>query len=159
FAKDAEIKAAAALRDTAKAHEQTAETQLSYAKITSPINGVVTDRPVFVGETPQAGAPVITVMDISQVIAKTHLSPQDAALLKVGDPGNVIVPGAAPISGKVIQISPALDATSTTVEVWIQAPNPEGKLKPGGSFRVEAIAKTIPDALVIPYSAVIIGDS
>ena len=159
FAKEAEIKAAAAQRDTAKAHEETAQTQLSYARITSPINGIVTDRPVFAGETPQAGAPIITVMDISQVIAKTHLSPQDAALLKVGDPGNVIVPGDAPVAGKVTQISPALDSTSTTVEVWIQVPNPGGKLKPGASFRVEAIAKTIPDALVIPYSAVIIGDS
>jgi multidrug efflux pump subunit AcrA (membrane-fusion protein) len=157
FAKDQEIKAAAAQRDVAKAHEQSAQVQLSYTKITSPIDGVVTDRPIFAGEMPQSGSPLITVMDISQIIAKTHLSPQDAAILKVGDAANLIIAGAAPIAGKVTQISPALDPTSTTVEVWIQAANPNGRLKPGSSMRVEAIAKTVPGALVIPYSAVLTG--
>src|SRR5262249_18403966 len=157
FARDQEIKAAAAQRDTAKAHEESVQTQLNYAKITSPINGTVTDRPVFVGETPQPGTPLITIMNLSQIIAKTHLSPQDAAILKVGDPANLIVPGQAPVAGKVSQISPPLDASSTTVEVWIQAANPDGRLKPGASMRVEAIAKTVPNANVIPYSAVITG--
>ena len=101
FARDAEIKAAVAQRDTAKAHEETAQTQLAYARITSPINGIVTDRPVFAGEMPQPGAPLITVMDTSQINAKTHLSPQDAAVLKVGDPANVLAPYPAATSGLV----------------------------------------------------------
>src|SRR5262249_39142048 len=50
---------------------------------------------------------------------------------------------------------PALDPASTTVEVWIQAANPRGQLKPGSSVRIEAISKTVPDALVIPYPAVL----
>jgi HlyD family secretion protein len=149
------LKAAAALRDAARAHNEAMQAQLSYSRITSPIDGVVTDRPLFAGETPQSGAPLITVMDVSQVIARAHFSPQDAAQLKVGDAANLILPGVAPIPGKVTQISPALDPTSTTVEVWIQAANPQGVLKPGSSLRVEAIAKTIPSALVIPYVAVI----
>jgi len=157
FAKDQEIKAAVAQRDTARAHEASAQAQLSYAKIISPIAGVVTDRPIFAGETPQSGSPIITIMDLSQVVAKTHISPQDAALLKVGDPANLILPGLAPVRGKVVQVSPALDATSTTVEVWIQAPNADGRLKAGASMRVEAVAKSVPNALVIPYSAVITG--
>jgi multidrug efflux pump subunit AcrA (membrane-fusion protein) len=157
FARDQEIKAAAAQRDTARAHEGSAQTQLGYARITSPIDGVVTDRPVFAGETPQPGAPLITIMNVSQIIAKTHLSPQDAAILKVGNPANLIIPGQAPVAGKVTQISPALDPTSTTVEVWIQAANPDGRLRPGASMRIEAIAKTVPNALVIPYSAIITG--
>ena len=35
----------------------------SYSEIRSPIDGVVTDRPLFAGETAPAGAPLITVMD------------------------------------------------------------------------------------------------
>ena len=42
-----------------------AEAQLSYTEIRSPISGVVTDRPLFAGETAAAGTPVITVMDTS----------------------------------------------------------------------------------------------
>ena len=155
FAKDEEIKAAAAQRDVAKAHHVTTQTLLGYSRIFSPISGVVTDRPLFEGEMPQNGAPLITVMDVSQVIARAHLSPPDAALLQVGNAANLIFPGLAPAPGKVTQISPALDPTSTTVEVWIQAANPDGRLKPGSSLRVEVIARSVPNALVIPYSAVV----
>jgi RND family efflux transporter MFP subunit len=155
FAKDEEIKAAAAQRDVAKAHHVTTQTLLGYSRIFSPISGVVTDRPLFVGEMPQNGAPLITVMDVSLVIARAHLSPTDAALLQVGNAANLIFPGLAPAPGKVTQISPALDPTSTTVEVWIQAANPDGRLKPGSSLRVEVIARSVPNALVIPYSAVV----
>ncbi len=159
FGKDQEIKAAAAQRDVAKAHSETAQVQLGYSRITSPINGVVTDRPVSAGEMGQAGAPLITVMDISQVIARAHVAPQDAAILKVGDAANLILPGVAPVPGKVTQISAALDSTSTTVEVWIQAANSDGRLKPGSSLRVEAIAKSLPSAMVIPYAAVLTGET
>jgi HlyD family secretion protein len=40
-----------------------AQAQLSYTEIRSPISGVVTDRPLFAGETAAAGSPVFTVMD------------------------------------------------------------------------------------------------
>ena len=56
---------------------------------------------------------------------------------------------------EVTQISPALDTTSTTVEVWVQVPNPDGRLRPGSSQRVEIIARTVPSALVIPEAAVL----
>src|SRR5262249_48704821 len=61
--------------------------------------------------------------------------------------------------GTVTQISPALDPNSTTVEIWVQAANPEGQLKAGTSLRVEIIAKTEPSALVIPVAAVLTSPS
>jgi len=155
FAKDEELKAAGAQRDVAKAHQVSTQTQLGYSRIFSPITGVVTDRPLFEGEMPQNGAPLITVMDVSQVIARAHLSPADAILLHIGNAANLIFPGLAPAPGKVTQISPALDPTSTTVEVWIQAANLDGRLKPGSSVRVEVVARSVPNALVIPYAAVV----
>jgi membrane fusion protein (multidrug efflux system) len=79
--------------------------------------------------------------------------------LKVGSDANLIGPGGTPIAAKVTQISPALDSTSTTVEVWVQADNPDGKLKPGTSIRVEMIVKTIDNALVIPQVAVLTSPS
>jgi multidrug efflux pump subunit AcrA (membrane-fusion protein) len=159
FARDQALKAAAAQRDAAKGRFEAAEAQLNYSRITSPINGVVTDLPLYAGETPPAGQPLVTVMDISQVIARTHISPAEAAELKVGDDANVIAPGGAPIGAKVTQISPALDAANTTVEVWVQADNADGTLRPGTSVKVEMIARTVPDALVVPQSAVLTSPS
>ena len=56
-------------------------------------------------------------------------------------------------------ISPALDPSSTTVEVWVQASNPGDRLKAGTSLRVEVISQTVPSALVIPFAAVLTSPS
>jgi len=159
FARDQELKAAAAQRDAARGRRQSAEAQLAYSRITSPIDGVVTDLPYYAGETPASGQPVVTVMDTSQVIARTHVSQAAAAELAVGNEANLIGPGGVPIPGKVLQISPALDASNTTVEVWVQAANPSGSLRPGSSMKIEMIARTVPNALVIPQAAVVTSPS
>jgi RND family efflux transporter MFP subunit len=61
----------------------------------------------------------------------------------------------APVEGKITVVSPALDPNSTTVEVWVQAKNPQQHLKPGTSVQVSMLAKTVPDALVIPAAALL----
>ncbi len=48
----------------------------------------------------------------------------------------------------------ALDAANTTVEVWVEADNKDGLLRPGMSVRVEMIARTVNDALVVPQAAI-----
>jgi multidrug efflux pump subunit AcrA (membrane-fusion protein) len=158
--RDQTLKAAAAQRDAARSRLQTVQVQLGYAKITSPIDGVITDRPLYAGETAQAGTPLLTVMDLSSVIARAHISQQDAAKLKLGNTANLFPPeGGNPISAKVSQISAALDPSSTTVEVWIQAANPGMRLRAGTSLRAEVIARTEPLALIVPESAVVTEES
>jgi RND family efflux transporter MFP subunit len=160
-AKDQELKAAEAARDAARARVDAANVRLGYARITSPIDGIVTDRPVFAGDAATSGMPLMTVMDTSRVIAKAHVSPQEASVLHVGLTANLIMPGstAKPISGTIIQVSPAMDTGSTTLEVWIEAGNSDGALKPGMSLRAEAIVKSNPKALVIPFAAVLTANS
>lgn len=154
--KQQELRSAAGQLQSAKGKYLGAEAQLSYSEIRSPMNGVITDRPLYPGEMAAAGTPLLTVMDTSSVIAKAHIPQSDAAALKVGDKGTMTVPGIDdPIEGKVTVISPALDPNSTTVEVWLEAKNPKHALKPGTSVQISLTAQTIKDALVIPSSAVI----
>src|SRR5438270_188662 len=154
--KTQELKAAAGQLQSAKGKYMGAEAQLSYSQIRSPIDGVVTDRPLYPGEMAAAGTPLLTVMDLSSVIAKAHIPQSDAAVLKVGDKGTIAVPGIAePIEGKVTVVSPALDPNSTTVEVWLETKNPKHVLKPGTSVQLSLTAQTVNDALVIPASSVI----
>jgi len=154
--KQQELKAAAGQLESAKGKYMGAQAQLSYSEIRSPIDGVVTDRPLYPGEMAAAGTAVVTVMDISAVIAKAHIPQADAALLKVGDKGTITVPGLdEPVEGAVTVVSPALDPNSTTVEVWLEARNPKQRLKPGTSVQLSLTAKTVKDALVVPAAAVI----
>ena len=155
-ARQQDVKAARGQLTAAEGKYQGAQAQLSYSEIRSPIDGVVTDRPLNPGEMAAAGSPVVTVMDISQVIARAHIPQQEAASLKVGDAANISVPGIADdVAGKVTIVSPALDPNSTTVEVWVQAPNRGEKLKPGASVRVTIVAETIQEAVVIPTAALL----
>jgi multidrug efflux pump subunit AcrA (membrane-fusion protein) len=154
--KQQELKAAAGQLESAKGKYLGAEAQLGYSEIRSPIDGVVTDRPLYPGEMAAAGTPIVTVMDIAAVIAKAHIPQADAALLKVGDKGTITVPGLdEPVEGKITVVSPALDPNSTTVEVWLEAKNPKQQLKPGTSVELSLTARTVKDALVIPAAAVI----
>ncbi len=154
--KPQELKAAAGQLQSAKGKYLGASAQLSYSEIRSPIQGVITDRPLYPGEMAAAGTPLLTVMDISSVIAKAHIPQSDAAALKLGDQGTMTVPGIdSPIQGKVTVVSPALDPNSTTVEVWFEAKNPKHELKPGTSVQLSLTAQTVKDALVIPANSVL----
>ena len=154
--KEQGLKAAAGQLESAKGKYLGAQAQLSYSEIRSPIDGVVTDRPLYPGEMAAAGAPLLTVMDVSSVIAKAHIPQSDAASLKVGDKGTLTVPGIeGPIESTVTVVSPALDPNSTTVEVWLEARNPKHALKPGTSVQISISAQTVKDALVVPASSVI----
>lgn len=154
-----ELKSAAGQLTSAEGAAKSAEAQLGYSEIRSPIDGVVTDGPWYPGMMPQAGAPLVTVMNLSQMVAKAHIPQNQAALLKKGDDAAITVPGAdEPIKGKVTLVSPALDPGSTTVEVWVQAPNKEGEMKAGQSATISMTAKTVANAMVVPAQAVVTDD-
>jgi HlyD family secretion protein len=154
--KQYDLQVAQGALNAAKGDTANADATLGYTKITSPIDGVITDRPYYPGETPATGTPVITVMDLNQIVARAHIAQTEAASLKVGDPATISVPGQPiHVKGKVSLVSPAVDANSTTVEVWVQAPNPKGSLRPGSSVHVSMVAQTVPDAVVIPQTALL----
>ena len=152
---EAAIKNAQGTLESARGKYLGAEAELSYTEIRSPINGVVTDRPLFAGETAAAGTQLITVMDTSALIAKLHVGQMQAQSLKLGASSTLTVPGIdGPVAAKVSLISPALDPGSTTVEVWLRVENPKGTLKPGTPVHVSITGNTIVAATTIPAEAV-----
>jgi HlyD family secretion protein len=149
------VKSATGQLTSAKGRFEGAAAQLHYSEILSPINGVVTDRPLYPGETPAPGTPLLTIMDTSFVIAKAHIPQEEAAALKVGDPATITAPGEVKAEGKVSLVSPALDPNSTTVEIWIEAKNPKDVLRPGTTVQVSMIARVVKDAITVPASAIL----
>jgi len=115
----------------------------------------VTERPLFVGDLATANQPILTVMDTSRLIAKSHVPQSEAAVLKAGNPAELKVPGLdEPVKGRVTLVSPALDPGSTTIEVWVEASKHDPALKPGMTVEVAMTAKTVKEALVVPTPAV-----
>ena len=153
------VKSAQGQLESAQGKYAGARAQLSYSEIRSPIDGVITDRPLYPGEMATAGTPLLTVMNISQVVARAHIPQQEAALLKVGDQATVTAAPDTehPLPAKIVLVSPALDPNSTTVEVWVQIKNARETLRPGTSVQISMIARSLPDALVIPAVALLTG--
>jgi HlyD family secretion protein len=153
--KEQALKSAQGQKMSAEGKYLGAKAQLSYSEIRSPIDGVITDRPLYVGDLATTNLPLLTVMNVSKLIAKGHLPQSEAAQLKAGNAAEIKVLGVEePIEGKVTLVSPALDPGSTTLEVWVEARKPNPALRPGITVQVEMTAKTDKDALVVPAAAV-----
>jgi HlyD family secretion protein len=153
----AQVKSSQAQLEAAKAHYGGAEAQLSYAEIRSPIKGVIADRPVYPGEMANSGSAVISVVDISEVIARANIPVKEASAVQAGRPATISATG-GDVTGKVTVVSPAVDPSTTTVEVWVQAKNPQERLKPGTTVHVSINAEVIKDAILVPTAALLSSD-
>ncbi len=150
-------KAAQAQVNAAKAHYDSAAAQAAYAEVRSPINGVVSDRPIYPGDTAAPGAPIVSIVDISQVVARANIPVKEAASVRVGRPATITGPEGV-LAGKVTVVSPAVDPNTTTVQVWVQAENPGEKMKPGGTVQVSIRADLMQDTLLVPSAALLNSD-
>jgi HlyD family secretion protein len=151
-----EVKGAAGNLESAKGKYEAAQAQLAYSEVRSPISGVIADRAVFPGEMANAGSALLTVMDVSSVIARINIPQAQAAHLKVGQAATIASTDSSnEVVGKVTVVSPAVDPQSTTVEIWVQATNPGERLRPGGTVHVTIRAETIPDSNVVPVAALL----
>ena len=150
-------RAAAASRvNQAQQHLANLDTQLSYANVRAPITGIVTDQFQYEGEYAAAGAKLVTIADISEVIVKAQFADTVAAELKVGDSAKVMPtdsPG-DPMTGRVSLISRATDPLNRSVEVWVNLMNEAGRLRAQGAAQVTVTTKAVNDAVVVPASAV-----
>jgi multidrug efflux pump subunit AcrA (membrane-fusion protein) len=157
--REEQIKTAAAQVQSAKAHLQSQEQQVVYTRIVSPVSGIVADRPVNAGEMPAPGLPVITVMDISRVVARVNVPQAEAGFVKLGQTAILTQPDSKEqVEGKVTVVSPAADPSTTTVQVWIQIDNPGERLKPGTAIHAAIATEVYKAATVVPVAAILPGD-
>jgi len=134
----------------------TLDAQLSYAAIRAPFSGVITDQFAYQGEFITSGARLVNLADLSEVIVKVPFADTVAAQLKTGDSATVQptdVPGEE-LKGTVSLVSRASDPANRTVEIWVNLPNRDGRLRSGSAAQVIVGTRTAKDALVVPTAAV-----
>ena len=157
--KQAQINAAKAAVDAADGQLRSASAQVSYSEIRALISGVVSDRPVYPGDMAQPGTPLLTIVDISRVVARANVPQSQAPLVKIGDEATMkLIDSDIEVPGKVTVVSPATDPASTTVQVWVEAANPGERLKPGASVHVSIVTEIIHNAAIVPASAILPGE-
>lgn len=123
-------------------HEQ-AKLDLLQRTVRAPMDGVVVDVPVDVGEWAKPGDVIVRMANITQVELRLSLSQAAAANFRLG--GRVAAQfeaGSAKIesTGLVNFISPLADSASGLVDVRIRFANPKGQIRPGAKAVIRSLA-------------------
>jgi len=152
--RQAQVEAAKATVAASKAHYEGAAAQVAYAEVRSPISGVVSDRPLYEGEIASSSSALVSIQDISEVIAKANVPVQEAASITAGKSATISGPGGK-LDGKVIVVSPTVDPSTTTVQIWVRAKNTKELLRPGVNVQISINAEEVRNALVVPPTAIL----
>jgi RND family efflux transporter MFP subunit len=153
--------------DMALARQGQAEAELEYTTIEAPFDGVVTFRTIDLGDSVyQASSPkgktepLLRVARIDTIRVKTYVPELDSVWADVGDAATVTfeaLPGRV-FASKVARVSGALDSTTRTMLVEIDLPNADGSIRPGLYGRARIALERREHALVLPSSAVKVGE-
>lgn len=122
----------------------------------APASGIVVEKNVIAGTAIQAGEPLYTIADLSEVWIEAEIREADAGLVREGAPASfelAAYPGRT-FTGRVEYVYPALQEQARTLRVRIAVPNREGRIKPGmyATVRLTSPAHT---ALAVPAAAVV----
>jgi RND family efflux transporter MFP subunit len=147
-------------RQTVKATEAAlviAKRQYNDTRITAPISGVLTARPVEIGTTLMPGAPVATIVDVSQLKVKVNVPEEDVFKLHNGDRVTIttdVYPGET-FEGHVSMIGVKGDEAHTyPVEVTVRNGGSH-QLRAGMFGKVNFTGIPRRDVLIIPREALV----
>jgi len=150
----------------AQANLRTAQTNLNYTTITSPVNGVVVDRRVNVGQTVVASlsAPSLFLIakDLSKMEVWATVNEVDVGKIKVDQDAKFTVdayPGVV-YKGKVVpqgklpaRLNATMNQNVVTYTVVVSADNKDNKLYPYLTTNLSFIVADKKDALLVPNAA------
>lgn len=137
----------------ARSRLASAEKQLARTILRAPFSGVVSERPVSLGDVVQSGNPIFTIIDPASLKFEGTVPAEALSGLKVGTTVSLTVGGAGTLKGKVTRINPAVDPATRQVRVTVGVPNEKGTLI-AGLFAEGRVATTTRDGVVVPASAV-----
>lgn len=132
--------------------------------IHSPYQGVVTAKKVVEGMRVNAGQELLQIADLRRVWVNADLYEYQLPWVRQGVAAEVELPFADGknrlLKGEITYIYPYLQGETRTARARIEFANPDLALKPGMFANVTIRAQPLPNALVVPESAVLtVGDS
>jgi membrane fusion protein (multidrug efflux system) len=155
--------------DAAKAAVEKASLDLGYARVTSPIDGLVGTTLVKAGNLVGRGESTLltTVSQIDPILFRVGVTEADylriirRAQARTGEEGRAdgieltLADGTRhPFTGKLGPVERAVDPSTGTLGVQFEFPNPQHVLRPGQFGRAKVLLETQPGMLLVPQRAV-----
>lgn len=133
-----------------------AKQQLQDSTIRAPFAGAITKRIASLGEYLATNAPVVTLVRQHPLRVRLEVPERQAAKIRKGQAIEISIEGAKiGRVGRVVRISPAIEALNRSLVIEGEIPNSDGILRPG-SF-VEGAVTVNPHAqgIVVPRAALL----
>ncbi|MGH9836447.1 MAG: efflux RND transporter periplasmic adaptor subunit [Blastocatellia bacterium] len=140
--------------DQAKAEVANAQVQVSYARLASPISGVVVAKQTEVGSTATPGTPLLTIEDGSRYRLEVAVEESQLGKIRMGQRARLRIDalGADDLEGAVSEITPAADPMSRSYTVKVDLPARQSLRS--GLYGAARFASGQKQAILIPQKAV-----
>ncbi len=143
--------------DALEASYNLAKLELSYTEIRAPINGVIAERFVKVGNTINVNTITFQVTSLEPLIAYLHIPEREYRRIARGQTAVIAVDAlqGSEFQAIVARISPVVDPGTGTFKITVEVSDPSRRLKPGMFGRINIVYDMHAQALQVPRSAII----
>lgn len=134
-----------------------ARLELDYTQIRAPIDGVVSNRYVRLGNTVSVNDPVFEVTSLDPLVAYLHVPEREYRNIQQGQVVGIDIDALAGqrIVANVTRVSPVVDPATGTFKITIEIGNEQRRIKPGMFGRISIVYDQHVNVLQVPRSAIL----
>lgn len=131
--------------------------ELSYTEIRAPIDGVISERFIKLGNTIDVNAPTFQVTSLEPLISYLHVPEREYRRIDIGQDATIHIDALAGMQFEAIvsRVSPVVDPDTGTFKISIEVSDSSRRLKPGMFGRIDIVYDMHRDAMQIPRSAIV----
>jgi len=147
--------------EAAKANYELARLQVEFTRIKAPASGVIARVLQDEGNIVGTSTPILILVKDDRIQVEIAVAEKYyGEILHSGEPLEARIftaayPGSDPFLGRILTVAPTIDPDSRTFTVTVEIEDPKDRLRPGMYADVEIILEHVPDALLVPASAVL----
>ena len=144
--------------ESAKAEYRKAELNKEYLSVRAPINGVINDINIEVGELAEKGQICAVLMNSNPIIVRGNVSEKNISKLKINSPTKVQLIGGSVLEGNINYISNIADPDTRTFTVEVMIDNQDNQIKVGTTAEI-FVSSLIKNSHLIPSSILSLSDT
>jgi membrane fusion protein (multidrug efflux system) len=140
-----------------RAQHNLASLELDYTQIRAPIDGVVSERFIKIGNTVAVDESLFRITSLDPLVAYLHVPEREYSNIRIGQPVGIEIDALSgpPVVAEVTRVSPTIDPDTGTFKITIEIRDEEQRIKPGMFGRIGVVYDSHENALKLSRSAIV----
>ncbi len=140
-----------------QAEHNLASLELDYTQIRAPIDGVISERYIKLGNTLSVNDPTFRVTSLDPLVAYLFVPEREFQNIQAGQPVGLDIDAldGPPVISSVTRVSPIVDPVTGTFKITIEIYDEQRRIKPGMFARIGVVYDTHVNALQVPRSGLV----